>query len=257
MVTNWDNHWDNLPNNTTYYTFGMLKEGMEKGKIREYTPTIFIKLNKKSKRVEKTWEGEVYDFQINDKEKRIYFKVKIKREIDCPLKYQNYREGWYIDEEYEEGMLWPPFFYCLKITTNWQDFENYTYWLLKLLGIHNIYRYEKQRGRPDGFFKFKNLLVIYDCTLEKDFEKKKQTQIENYCSQLKKEVIRYQKKEISIYGCHKRVWIITRGLLPCTIKKVDDILVREIPIGELFRVYLERLQNNLDEVDLERKLMEL
>jgi len=56
----------------------------------------------------------------------------------------------------------------------------------------------KQKGRPDGFFVFgKHLAVIYDCTLEKDFEKEKNQQIDNYVNQLKNEVLKpYGEREI-------------------------------------------------------------
>jgi len=45
-------------------------------------------------------------------------------------------------------------------------FEEYIYYLLRLVGINKICRYENQRGSADGFFVFKNLIVIHDTTLE-------------------------------------------------------------------------------------------
>ncbi len=48
MVTHWANHWDNLPNNETYFTKGMLRRGMTQEKIRNNTHTVFIKKNKQS-----------------------------------------------------------------------------------------------------------------------------------------------------------------------------------------------------------------
>jgi len=97
MITHWKNHWNNVPNNRTFYSLRMLKNLNEK-ELKENTSTIFIKLNGKNRRPE--------------------------------------------------------------------IFEEYTYYLLRLVGINKIYRYENQRGSTDGFFVFKNLIVIYDTTLE-------------------------------------------------------------------------------------------
>ena len=36
MVTHFDNHWDNLPNNETSYSIGMLRKGLNLPKIKEF-----------------------------------------------------------------------------------------------------------------------------------------------------------------------------------------------------------------------------
>jgi len=46
----------------------------------EKVPTIFVKLNENTKNLEKAWEGYTYDFRMS-KDKKIYFKVHILREI--------------------------------------------------------------------------------------------------------------------------------------------------------------------------------
>lgn len=154
MVTHWDDHWDNLPNNETYFTKGMLRGNMNVNKIRENTPAIFIKKDKQTRKPEKTWEGIVYGFKVE--KDRIRFKVKIDREIHIPSEYMEYSEGWYVEGVEEgiphEAINYPPFFYILNTTNDYNEFEKYTCSLLKLLGIHQIFRYEKQRGQPDGFF---------------------------------------------------------------------------------------------------------
>lgn len=63
--------------------------------------------------------------------------------------------------------LQPDFFGKLIATENWQEFEKYTYYLLKLVGIQTVYNFwgERQAGKADGFFKIGNLAVLYDCTL--------------------------------------------------------------------------------------------
>lgn len=260
MVTYYSNHWDHLVSDT-YYTKNMFRNGMRIDKIKEKTQTIFIKRNNQTNILERAWIGFVYNFKIEDS--KIYFNVKIKNEIPIAQKYSNYRDGWYIedsefnDDVYDKMDIYPPFFNFLKTTTDWPEFENLTFLLLKLLGIHEIYRYEKQRGTADGFFKFKNSVVIYDCTLENDFEKAKETQINNFCDQLKHETIRHELCVMDINKCHKQVWIITRGPPRMINKRVGDILVKEVSVDKIIRIYRNRLVNNIDENALENQLRDI
>jgi hypothetical protein len=227
-------------------------------KITEKTQTIFIKRNNQTNIVERAWTGFVYNFKIEDP--KIFFNVKIEKEIQIPHKYSNYENGWYIEESEEEVSaemnIYPPFFNVLKTTANWQEFENLTFLLLKLLGVHKIYKYEQQRGTADGFFKFQNLFVLYDCTLKSDFEKFKDSQIDNFSAQLKTGTIRHQECVMNISNCHRQVWIITRGSSRM-IKKVDDVLIKEVPIDKIVQIYRNRLENDIDENTLENQLREI
>jgi len=262
MVTHWDNHWDRLPNNETYYTFRMLK-GLDSDKVEENSklgkiPTIFVKIKKDNKEFERAWEGYTYDFKVSKKEKKIYFKVQILREIDPPQKYRKLYEGWYEESDLlepllEKAALYPPIFYLLIKTSNWYDFENLVYYLLKLLGIHDIIKYEWQKGHPDGFFKFRNLAVVYDATLEDDFEKSKDQQIDNYCNLLKRGEIKYGRTSFNISECKKQVWIITKGVSR-EIRKIDDIIVKEVSVYDLIELYLERFERNFKEDEFEERL---
>ncbi|MEM2463670.1 MAG: hypothetical protein QXY07_03190 [Candidatus Bathyarchaeia archaeon] len=258
MVTHWANHWDKLPNNETHFTRGMLKSGMTIDKVRENIRTIFIKKNEQTRKPEKAWEGSVYGFRVE--KDRIYFKVKIDREIPIPSEYIKYPEGWYaegIEEEIPiETINYPPFFYILNTTNDYNEFEKYTYSLLKLLGLHQIFRYEKQRGQPDGFFKFGNLAVIYDTTLKGDFQEAKETQIKNFAGMLKTGSFKYADRTIDISHCNKQVWIITRGT-PRTLEKINGITVKEVPINQLIKVYAERLREMMDDTELENRLNNL
>ncbi len=265
MITHWKDHWNKLPGNQTHYTFGMLKEGVDLNNLKNNTPTVFIKLNEDTKEPEKAWEGVVYDFEINKKRGRVYFKVKINREILVPEKYKTWKEGWYMDEEklprkaISEGdilykaILLPPFFYILKETNNWEKFEKYTHWLLKLLGINEIYKYERQKGTADGFFKFGNLAVIYDATLESNFEETKKEQIRNYYNQLKNGRLEYQKTVVDVLHCKKQVWIITKGKTR-QIMQVDEVVVKEVSLDSLIKIYLDRVDENLNSDELENRL---
>jgi len=105
MITHWRNHWDKIPGNRTYYTINMLKGELRK-KYKEYlennVPTIFIKIDRKTKIPQKAWRGTVSDFEEKEEEKRgkkkkcIYFSVNIEEEIPIPKKYEGLREGWYL-----------------------------------------------------------------------------------------------------------------------------------------------------------------
>lgn len=112
------------------------------------------------------------------------------------------RAGWYVEpseksagasetsarESRDEERLLPKVFADLRNCEkrDFGEFEDSTYMALRLLGIHRAYKFpqDQQAGEADGFFKFLNLAVIYDCTLSNNFEDTKKQQIENYCNQL-------------------------------------------------------------------------
>jgi hypothetical protein len=139
------------------------------------------------------------------------------------------------------------------MTTDWKEFERYSQWLIRLVWVHDIYRFQDQKGRADGFFKFKNLAVMYDCTLEKDFLMRKKDQIMNFCNQLKSGSIEIGGDVKDISHCWKQVWIITRGDRR-VIKKVDEIVVREVPVTETIGFYLRRFEGDLGESEVSSML---
>lgn len=258
MVTHFRDHWDKLPNNGTRYTKTMFRAGMDENRLSENTKTVFIKIDERTKKVEKAWRGSVYAFRIDPE--KVYFKVTLdpKKPIPCPKKYIDYSEGWYFEEETGEGgddqqalvrNLSPPFLQILQNTNDWKEFENYSNWLLKLVGIHELHAYQEQKGNPDGFFKFGSLAVIYDCTLEDDFQIRKKDQIENFCNRLKTGRVEINGKEFTVHACNKQVWIITRREAR-VIKNVDDITVREVPIATIIGFYEKRFEENLNEKEL-------
>ena len=274
MVTTWDNHWDKLGDNYTYYPTTMFRGKMNESKLLERAKTIFVRRNKETLLFEKAWIGNVFDLQSKKSRDRIYFKVDIDHEIPCPPKYFNYREGWYIDEEeasgeggyiaekgaYREEFPFDlKFFPDLKLTNDWFKFEEYTYYLIRCLGLHTTHRFgpQKQKGTADGFFKINNCAVLYECTLEPYFETSKETQIEDYCDQLKKGIIEYNNKKIRIGHCNKSVWIITRDRMPRLIRQIDGINVREVPVEKIIELYRKRIAKNLDETSFERELQAL
>jgi hypothetical protein len=277
MITSWDDHWDKKKR--THYSTSMFREGMRKELIENNATTIFIRVNKKTNKVEKAWIGTVFDF--DDKGKKIDFSVNIEKEIHVdtiPKEFQEKPDGWYFIGEREifigereifigereileenlpsEHLLfYPPFFYILIETRDWKIFEDYTYYLLKLIGINEIYKFEKQRGEADGFFKIQNLAVIYDTTLDEDFEKNKITQINNYVNQLRTNpfIIPGTNKQIEIDQCRREVWIITRGQSRIVMQR-GDVYVMEISIHTLFKIFYLRLKKINNDRELEEIL---
>lgn len=153
--------------------------------------------------------------------------------------------------------LSPAFFDKLTKTHDWQEFEKYSYLLLKLLGIPSAYHFigERQAGKPDGFFKFGNLAVIYDCTLDRGhIEETKRDQIINYCNRLKQGSIEVSGRTTEeFYNSVKQVWIITQGTSR-KIKVVNNIEVKEVSIRDIMTIYHERLTANMSDQNLELRL---
>lgn len=156
-----------------------------------------------------------------------------------------------------EAELLPPFFQRLLSTGDWKEFERYTYYLLKLLGIQAIYSFvdERQAGKADGFFKFGNLAVMYDCTLGvQDIEENKKEQIINYCNRLRQGSLELSGGTTEEFHNHqKQVWLITRGTSR-RIRLISGIAIKEVAIHDLVDLYQERLKGEMDDEHLEIKL---
>jgi len=256
MVTNWENHWNNLGDNSTYFTVGMLRGNMNESKFKDNTKTIFIKRNKETQSIENTWIGKVAKISEGtrrDGKKCIYFRVVIEDKIPFPNKYSNYSEGWYVDEEETDEEISKE---CIFDPSFFTELKEYTYYLIRCLGIHNSHRFgfKKQKGKADGFFKFRNFAVLYDCTLDSRYEESKKTQIENFCDQMKKGIIEYNRKRINISNCNKNVWIITRTRNTRLIKEIDEIDVKEVSIGKIIELYRKRIKEDIDENVFEKEL---
>lgn len=101
MVTSWDNHWNKLRDNRTLFTLGMIRWDLAKNKTVDNTDTLFIKKHRITKEMQKCWAGKVHDFRkvmYKDKE-AISFAVKLEEIVNCPVKYLDYSEGWYCEED--------------------------------------------------------------------------------------------------------------------------------------------------------------
>jgi len=140
------------------------------------------------------------------------------------------------------------------------EFEDSVFLLLRLLGIHSLYQYDKkhQAGRADGFFIISSLAVMYDCTLRESFELIKKDQIENYVNRLEQSQLIFdirlsdggsRSKTLKIDGKTKQVWIITKGKTK-EIADYGDIKVKQVSIYSLIKLLELRLNfDTIEETD--------
>jgi len=295
MVTDWNDHWDNIEENT-YYTKKLIKFDLQSHQLVENAPTLFIKVEEGTYKIIGAWFGYVSNFDqgVDNKGREIIsFNVQIENKLDLnealniikgidaiPQPKSNPKPGWYLLSQTkfqkpqikssiiipEEFAFYPPFFNNLIKTKNDSEFEDLVFQLLKLIGINNICKIDRkeQAGRGDGFFVFGDLAVIYDCTLLSDFMEKKKHQINNYCRQLENEqelLCESKGRPFNIKNKRKQVWIIARNKTqkikdyPCQNGK--SILVKEISIYDLIEIYIKRIKENFFEDELEKILENL
>jgi cold shock CspA family protein len=144
-------------------------------------------------------------------------------------------------------------------TTNSSEFEDLVFLLLRTLGIHSLYQYDKrnQAGRADGFFIIGNLAVMYDCTLISAFEEYKKDQIENYINKLEQAHLTFdirasegakRKKTLRIDGKSKQVWIITTDQTR-EISDYGNIKVKEVSVNHLIWLLQYKLNRDVIEED--------
>lgn len=138
-------------------------------------------------------------------------------------------------------------------------FEDGVFLLLRLLGIHTAYQYPRseQAGEADGFFMIESLAVMYDCTLRKNFESYKKTQIENFRNRLSQSnqlTFEFRKPDGKVGSktvplpAKKQVWIITNG----ETRELEDfggIKVKEIAVSDLCQILERRLRDIAYDVD--------
>ncbi|MGN6421656.1 MAG: hypothetical protein ACTHMC_29355 [Pseudobacter sp.] len=275
MVTNWDLHWDKLGpkwNNSTLFTLPIIKDGIEKSNFPEKAVTLFIKRSK-SNELEKSWLGISKNFRQdpNKGNPAIRFEVSDLKEIDCPEEYKAYTNGWHLNKQClpspaiidsipEQHINTRPLFFTAMASCDWEQFEEYTFLLLRLLGIHELHRFPQtdNRGKADGFFKLGSLSVLYDATLEPNIESVKGVQLENFIHQLKSDNIKINEKlGYTIKDNDRQVWIITRGHIVRSLRIHDQIEVKEIPYAKLIEIYDKRLQEEWTILQLSRQLKDL
>ncbi len=268
MVTHWENHWVGLKNGITYYTKNFVPEQIfnDPTKANEVV-TYFVKMKQNiSNEIEHVYKGKVLD--VKKEGENLKFKVKLDNEIKdldiLPIRLPT-NPGWFLygierlDKiqgwEKEHENLLPPFFKELQETKNWEKFEEFIYYLIKLIGINDIIRYNKskQAGLSDGVFRIGKLVVIYDATL-KDI-KDKHEQINNYANKLKSDKLNIDKNTLwEIKDKDKEVWIITQSGSSKLIRKEENVKIKQISVIDLINFYEMRLKEINNEEDLQKKL---
>ncbi|MCG7656270.1 hypothetical protein [Wielerella bovis] len=126
-------------------------------------------------------------------------------------------------------------------------FEDYAHTILKML-VPEVYTSprDKQAGLFDGLFKYKNLEVIYDCTLSKNFKEYKENQIANYINQIQQQSITINKERIGLSGnSTKQIWVITKDKTELfqTHRGTTDIRIKEVSIFSLIDLLNKKLAN--------------
>ncbi|MBI5779122.1 MAG: hypothetical protein HZA49_06665 [Planctomycetes bacterium] len=272
MITTWWGHWDNIRGDSTYYSTTMVPSKIKKEEILKLqnVETLFIKIPSDKDFITGCWTGKTTNFreEMQSGKPIIRFDVIIGLRASFPTQYQDLKSGWYCEDwqsspaVVEDKSFDPPFFDILNTTTDHKHFETHAYRLLKVLGLHTLYKFpmQDQSGKSDGFFVFKSLAVIFDMTLRKDFEQAKKVQMENYCGQLKNGMIEIikggKKREFNVGSNARQVWIITNGSSR-EIRTIDGITIKEVPIKNIMELYRKRIQDDLDEADFEKKLLAL
>ncbi len=144
--------------------------------------------------------------------------------------------------------------------TSPDDFEDAVYLLIRLLGIHTAFQFDRknQAGKADGFFIIENLAVMYDCTLITSFSDYKEDQIDNYVNKLNQKsqiTLEIRKpdggtasKTIQISGKKRQVWIITRGTTK-ELTDYDGIKVKEVSVKDLALIFSKRVKDWSYDID--------
>lgn len=143
---------------------------------------------------------------------------------------------------------------------DYNDFEDATYLLIKLLGIHNIYQFERnnQAGKADGLFVLDNLVVMYDCTLQNNFQEFKKEQIGNYINRLKQttqismDVVKPDggivQKTLNITNKTRQVWVITKRKSR-EIEDYDGIKIKEISVSDIVNILKNKIKDGSYDTD--------
>lgn len=154
----------------------------------------------------------------------------------------------------------PPVLNEIITTNDWKIFEGNTYVLLKLIGLQNAYKFSSnnQAGQADGFFRFNNLAVMYDSTIQPNgILERKKDQLINYCNRLQSGRVELPGNVVEEFqNANKQVWIITKGESKF-LKFVNGVAVKIIGVKALLDIYEQRLKSPISINELEMRLAQL
>lgn len=222
---------------------------------------IVLDQKKKSKGDPKNWEtvklrifeDELLEFQrVFGKMVDIAFNYMPEKTITATTSTQKV--------ETSANQFLPPVLQELQITNDWKVFEDSSYILLKYLGFQNAYKFSNnsQAGQADGFFRFNNLAVMYDCTIQPNgIEERKKDQLINYCNRLQSGRVELPGNVVEEFQhANKQVWIITKGESKF-LKFVNGIAIKIIGIQSLLDIFEQRLISPMSANELEMRLAQL
>lgn len=238
--------------------------------LQPNTPAIFIRYREDSS-TPQGWLGEIRN--LSESAGIVYFTITLHGEATedevrraCQA-VRGRQTGWHVYQsvvtpqastQIHDWLQIPFLKALLDEQISPESFEKLCYWLLRLLGIHNLHTVERQAGHWDGFFVFGNLVVIYDATLQRDFEQAKAQQMENYVRKLRSGFVEWRDANgvlntFSVGDKEKQVWILTRGRSRL-IGHHDDVLVKEVYVEDLVKLFYDRVLEGMSQRDLEDAL---
>jgi hypothetical protein len=137
----------------------------------------------------------------------------------------------------------PAFFNALLHTNDPVLFEKYCFYLLRLLGVHDIHRPANHAGADaHGFFKFRTLSVVYTTTLVPGVMQENKMITDHYLNLLKKEKINFSTTSYTLQDTQKQVWVLCRGgSEQLLLRTEDDIKLKLVPVQHLITIYQQRL----------------
>lgn len=267
LVTDFTGHWQYVERSS--YN----QEMVTADPLQPNTPAIFIR-RFGSTSTPRGWIGEIK--RIDRRGDRVYFSFDLRSEATEDEVRQALRtiegrqNGWHVYQtetdrpgsaRFRDQLRIPFLESLLNERVDPENFEKFCYWLLRLLGIHEVFTVEYQAGHWDGFFVFGNLAVIYDATLQRDFEQAKAQQIENYVRKLQSGVVDWRDKNgvpntFSVGDKEKQVWVLTRGRSRL-ISRHNDVLVKEVFVKDLVELLYSRVTEGMSQRDLEDALRRL
>jgi hypothetical protein len=137
----------------------------------------------------------------------------------------------------------PGFFQAMLQTKDPAEFEQYCFYLLRILGIHDIHRPRNLAGTDaHGFFKLNSLAVLYITTLVPVVVQDNPMLIEHYLNLLKKEKMRLASTSYTIKDTQKQVWLLCHSGSGSQFLRTDDgIKLKVVPVSVLMDLYKKRM----------------
>ncbi len=254
-----DKKWLWINATKAYYPTFMLKNSItteffvnSKGRT-----TIFVKIDKNGGKVQEVHEGRIAKIELRDD--KIHFEYDSLKPISKDKYFAFNKSGCYLDtnnysQMQKESRYQKELKLLLELTNN-ENFENKVHELIYQFHVDlRIVPRKEQAGKSDGFFKINRLNVLYDATLQGNFETFKATQIDNFVSQMKKRYIDFGKERFSLdVESEKQVWIVTKNH-DQHIRTEDGIKIRAVSVSYLYNL-LERFNSNFPSNEEQSKLL--